>query len=544
METESPIDSSYVVGPRLDVPAMTVPDVLERWASQRAAHPAVMHESDAATYGQLLERVEAMSQRLATLDLPAGARVALLLDNSVDWVVAFLACSYLGLAAVPINTRLTASEIRFILEQSEARCLLAQKSFGRSELRDLLTELEITSVDERPVSLRHVAHVIGIDADESEGAVLALQNLPSGEVPSRRDALDAVGLVQFTSGTTGFPKGACLTQRAIVWNAWLVGERLGMGAEDRMYSPMPFYHVGGAVLSLLLTLVRGATLYFPTRFDAQRMLAAIDDHACTVVAGVETMLVRLGEGIARGGFSGHSVRAGWGGGPSQYFDMFPGFVSIYGLSENSPNAAMAHYTDPLEIRRDTCGHPQPGIEIGIAPLDDDGEAWVETGEVGEIRLRGWSVMKGYLNDEEATQRTITPAGWLRTGDLGRLEDGRLIFVGRAKDTVRIGGEIVASREIESVLEQHPRVAAAFVVATPDAEYMEVPTAFVQTTDRSWGDELAGELHSFATARMARFKVPRYFLECQDPPLTESGKVQKAKLQRVFLEQDNRGHGAI
>ena len=509
---------------------------LERIAAHSPNKVGFIHEGQTLTYGELLEQANALAAGLVELGLEPGEATAVLLDNSLEWIICFYGLALVGSPTIPVNTRLIAEEISYVLEHSGAALLIAGEKHGRSNLAETLAQIKLAdpqTAKERFGQLRQVIQVGGVPAP---GCKSWQDTLQTNAAPVRLGGPDSIGLVQYTSGTTGFPKGVMLTQNQILRNAHAVGTRLGARSNDVMYSPMPFFHVGGAVLSVLLTATHGATLIFPRRFSAEHMLTTIDEYKCTLTAGVETMLLALQEHPLAETFSGASIRGAWGAGLDEIFEFLPGFVSIYGLSENSPNAAMAYFDESLHLRRDTCGWVQSDVELGIADPDATGEpVWRHRGEVGEIRIRGWSVMQGYLNDAGATARTIDEQGWLHTGDLGLIDEhSALHFEGRIYDTIRIGGEVVAAREIERVLGQHENVRAAHAVGIADNRYGEVPFAFIETVDGLWDTRLENELKTLAQTGLAAFKMPRGYLPCDDVPLTESGKVQKRLLTERYL----------
>jgi len=513
-------------------------DAAARWQPGKVA---LAHGEQALTFGDLGRQAEALAGGLERLGIRPGSPTVVLMDNRPEWVVTFFALAMVGSPIIPLNPRFVPREMAYVLEHSGAGCLVASDRFGRTTLAERLAELA-PAIEGQGRELRldrfpHLHHVVRLGGERplpwaSDWARL----LEGGRATARQGGPASVGLIQYTSGTTGFPKGVMLRQDQILRNAWCVGARLGLRPTDVMYSPMPFFHVGGAVLSILFTVQRGATLIVPDRFDPEHMLDTIEREACTVTAGVETMFRRLMDHPRYERFAGASLRAGWGAGPREIFDRLPGFVNIYGLSENSPNAAMAFFDEPLARRRDSCGWIQPGMELGIARAERFENEWLPLGERGEIRIRGWGVMQGYLNDADTTARTVSRDGWLHTGDFGAIDvDGAVHFLGRMKDTIRVGGEVVGAGEIEAVLARHPKVRSVYVVGIPDPFYGEVPIAWVVSAD---GADIERELMHLAQEQLAKFKVPRHVRLCLDAdlPITESGKVQKYVLRDRFLAE--------
>lgn len=506
--------------------------VLDAVAARSPSKPALICRGHETSYEELAVRSRRLAGGLAAAGMHAGESAVLLMDNSPEWVATFFALARLGCATVAVNPRFVPREIAYILKQSGSSMLIATRAFGRTTLVDLLHEIAPdVRTDGRHITTARFPELrtlVAMGKGPTVDGALDYAAIEAGpELIGDLDRSSDVGIVQYTSGTTGFPKGVMLRQSQVLRNAVCVGRRLGARPSDRFYSPMPFFHVGGSVLSILLTVANGATLIFHPTFDPEEMLRTIDAQRCTLTAGVETMFLRLMRLPEFESFEGRSLRAGWGAAYPAVFDHLSGFVSIYGMSEASPNAAMAYWDEPLKYRRDACGWVQEGIELGISDRDSQTNEWLPIGEHGEIRVRGWSVMAGYLNDPEVTAQTITPDGWLRTGDIGWIDDeGAVHFVGRAKETIRVGGELVSAREVEAVYADHPNVRAACVLPLADPKYLEVPVLFVEIKD---APALEAELIDYGRRHLAYYKVPRRVIFVRDWPVTESGKIQKFKL---------------
>jgi fatty-acyl-CoA synthase len=337
-------------------------------------------------------------------------------------------------------------------------------------------------------------------------------------------------LIQFTSGTTAYPKGAMLTHDNMLRDAWAAGTRIGIRPQDRYFNCRPFFHVAGSTLSALMALVAGATLVTLPTFEAGAALELLERERCTLISGNDTIFQML---------MGHEdfpkrklqLRGGWAAaGPQtmrKIIDVLGAkeICAAYGLSEASPNVVMSDWRDPEELRVNGLAMPHEGVELRISPE-------------GEIQVRGWNVMRGYCNNAEANAKAFTEDGWLRTGDLGELTaDGRLRMVGRLKDVFRVGGENVAPAEVEEVLLSHPAVETAQVIGVPDARLGEVPAAYVTLKAGARAEE--GELIAWCKARSANFRVPRYLRIVDDFEaigMTASGKVQKTKLREHALRE--------
>ena len=336
-------------------------------------------------------------------------------------------------------------------------------------------------------------------------------------------------LIQFTSGTTAYPKGVVLTHDNMLRNAWAAGSRFGVRPEDRYYNCRPFFHVGGSTLSALASLVFGACLVTLPSFEAGAVLKMLESERCTLTSGNDTIFQML-MGHAEFDPGKLCLRGGWAAAGPQTMQRIIDVMgareicAAYGLSEASPNVVMSDWRDSEALRVEGLAKPLEGVEVRI--------------QEGEIQVRGWSVMRGYYNNPEQTAKAFTPDGWLRTGDLGALnEDGRLRMVGRLKDVFRVGGENVAPAEVEEVLLAHPAVQTAQVVGVPDARLGEVPCAYVTLRDGMSAAE--EDLVAWAKQRCANFRVPRYLRivdNFDSIGMTASGKVQKVKLREHALKE--------
>ena len=348
-----------------------------------------------------------------------------------------------------------------------------------------------------------------------------------------------MALIQYTSGTTAYPKGVMLTHRNMMLDAWHVGRRLGLRQGDRYFSGRPLFHVAGTTLSMLASLAAGACYITAPSFDVATVLKVMEEERCTMTSANDTMFLMLMNHpdfrperlLVRGGMAAVSPEVG-----RQVVerigmrDMCVG----YGLSESSPNCALSPYDDDLEKRIAGYAYPLPGLEVKIFGPDSD--EMLPAGTPGEIRVRGWSLMKGYYNMPEATAKTIDAAGWLHTGDLGVAdEQGRICFIDRLKDMLRVGGENVAPADVEGVLHAHPAVELAKVVGVPDPRLVEVVAAYVV---RKAGATVTPEdLIAWCKERCAGFKVPRYvrFVDSFDAiGMTASSKIQRNKLREYAL----------
>jgi len=480
----------------------TLGALLGKQARERGGVEAVVTPATRVSYEELFREAKSAAGAMQAMGLERGDHVGVLMGNDEKWLALFYGAALIGAVTVPVNTRFKAAEVEYCVKQADCKALFYVPRFMKQDFASFVQGLEILKVD-------------------------VSAGLPQGQLRPVDVSPDEVLLIQFTSGTTAYPKGVMLTHDMMLRDAWAAGTRVGIRPEDRYFNCRPFFHVAGSTLSALMSLVAGATLVTLPAFEAGPALEMMERERCTLVSGNDTIFQML---------MGHedfpkrklSLRGGWAAaGPQtmrRIIDVLGAkqICAAYGLSEASPNVVMSDWREPEELRVQGLPLPLPGVEVRI--------------NEGEIQVRGWNVMKGYYNNSEATAKAFTEDGWLRTGDLGELTpDGRLRMVGRLKDVFRVGGENVAPAEVEEVLLAHPAVETAQVIGVPDARLGEVPCAYV--TLKSKANEL--ELIEWCKTRMAGFRVPRYLRIVEDFEaigMTASGKVQKAKLREHALRE--------
>ena len=457
------------------------------------------------TYKELKEKAESAAGSMQALGIGKGDPVAILMPNGEQWLSLFYGAALIGAVTVPVNTRFKAAEIDFCLKQSGAKALFYVDRFLNIDFGKMVRETGFATAIE-------------------------VSRLGTGKYIPVSVKPDDLLLIQFTSGTTAYPKGAMLTHDNMLRNAWAAGTRIGVRADDRYFNCRPFFHVGGSTLSALMSLVFGCSLATLPTFEAGAALEMLERERCTLISGNDTIFQML---MGHADFPRRklALRGGWAAaGPQTMRAIIErlGMKSVcaaYGLSEASPNVVMSDWREPEELRVQGLALPLPGLELRIS-------------NEGEIQVRGWSLMRGYVNNPESTAQAFTPDGWLRTGDLGELTaDGRLRMVGRLKDVFRVGGENVAPAEVEEVLLAHPAVETAQVVGVPDARLGEVPCAYV--TLKSGFEVTEEDLKSWTKERSANFRVPRYLRivpDFESIGMTASGKVQKAKLREHALKE--------
>jgi len=488
-------------------------------AAQAPRAEALVTPTRRLTYGELLAAAQGIARAMHGLGLRKGDHAAILMGNDEHWLTLFYGAALLGVVAVPVNTRFKAAELEFCLRQADCKAIFLAPKFLNHDYGAMLRRIEA-----RLPLLEHQV-VLGEDSWREFAALDRGRKIPSKVGP------DDLLLIQFTSGTTAYPKGVMLTHDNMLRNAWAAGARIGVQPQDRTFNCRPFFHVGGSTLSALVCLVHGACLVTLPTFEAGAALAMMETERCTLTSGNDTIFQLL---------MGHPdfpkrrlcLRGGWAAaGPETMSKIIhelgaKHICAAYGLSEASPNVVMSDWRDAEALRVQGLATPLPGLQLRT--LD------------GEIQVRGWSVMRGYYNNPEATAQAFTQDGWLRTGDLGELHaGGRLRMLGRLKDVFRVGGENVAPAEVEQVLLAHPAVESAQVVGVPDARLGEVACAYV--TLKAGRSLTEDALLAWTRERCANFRVPRYLRIVRDFEaigMTASGKVQKGRLREFALKEFN------
>jgi fatty-acyl-CoA synthase len=500
----------------------------------------------------LAAEVERFACGLLHLGVGRGEHVAVWLPNLPEYVVAEFALARLGAAMVPVNLRYKTSELEYVLRQSDATTLLLHPQLFDIDFLGMLRKV-CPEIDRGPADGLRCRALPGlrrvITLGEPAPGLLCYQDvLRRGDQPELAAVLraresevtpESMVLLQYTSGTTAFPKAVMLAHGQVLRNAFQMAVRAGIESDDRVLSVMPMFHVGGSVCALLGSVTVGYSLYLGPKFDAAETLRVIEEEHITTYIGLEAMFlaIRHHEDFSRR--SRDSLVKGWAAGTSSLLRMVAEEIgirnvcSLYGLSEASPNVCIADWRDPFEKRIGTMGRPQPGLKVKI--IDPTTGETLRHSERGEICVRGWSVMKGYYNKPEETRAAIDPEGWLHTGDQGLVdEDGYLVWCGRLKDMLRVGGENVSALEVENFLCSHPHVRAAAVVGVPDERLGEVGLAFIQL--KSGAQATEEEIIAYCRERIAVFKVPGYVRFVEQFEMTGSGKIQKFRMREQALEE--------
>ena len=545
-----------------------VGELLTRLAERQPDREAVVAPTQGVrwSFAELERRARRVGRGLLALGIRPGERVAVWANNLAEWVVLQFAAAKVGAVLVTMNTALRRAEAEYLLKQSEARALVLAPGFKGvdylEELAGVVPELFRGSPEElRPARLPELRHVIVLGDQAPPGARTwaeleeAAARVPEAELDrgEARLQLDEVINMQYTSGTTGFPKGAMLSHRNIVNNGYWVGEQQRLSAGDRVCTPVPLFHCFGCVIAVLGSFTHGATLVLVPQFEPGLVLETVAGERCTALYGVPTMFLALLEHPERDRFDLASLRTGIMAGslcPEELLRRvrrelhLPELTIAYGLTEASPAVTQTAIADPEPFCSATVGRPLPEVEVKI--VDPQTGQTVSRGQAGELWTRGYLVMKGYFNNPEATRLAVTPDGWLRTGDLAAQdEQGYLTITGRLTEMIIRGGENIYPKEIEEGLRQHPKVSDAAVYGVPSRTYGEEVAAAIRLAPGASASP--EEIQEFCRGRMADYKIPRYLEFVDGFPQTASGKIQKFKLReraRRDLALEGRGPAGL
>jgi fatty-acyl-CoA synthase len=516
----------------------TIGENLRRVVEQHGDREALVVRSQGyrATYRELWEQTARAARGLMARGVEPGDRVGIWAPNRFEWVIVQYATARIGAILVNINPAYKGTELEYVLNQSGIGLLLLSRAFRQSDYVGMLG-----SVRDRCPSLRD-----SLVLDDDWDALLAdADRVPEAALSEREAALqfdDAIN-IQYTSGTTGFPKGATLSHHNILNNGFFIGETLGYGPEDRVCIPVPFYHCFGMVLGNLACTTHGSCMVIPGEaFDPQSVLETVQAERCTSLYGVPTMFIAELDHPEFERFDLSSLRTGIMAGSPCPIEVMRRVQSrmhmqevtiCYGMTETSPVSTQTALDDPLEKQVGSVGRVHPHVEIKI--VDPASGAIVLRDAPGELCTRGYSVMLGYWNNDEATRGAIDAARWMHTGDLATMdEEGYVNIVGRIKDMIIRGGENIYPREIEEYLYTHPDVSDVQVIGVPSARYGEEVMAWVKV--REGASLSTDDLDAYCRGKIATYKIPRYWKLVDGFPMTVTGKIQKFRMREQAVDE--------
>ena len=505
----------------------------------------VVHQSIRWSYAELKQRADRMAAGLIALGLQPGDRIGIWASNCAEWVVTQIASAKAGLILVNINPAYRLSELQYCLRKVGCRALVTAERTKSSDylrmLQSLIPELSgATNAELHSEVLPELRWVMRLGEERTPG-FLNFADIPALAGPSEAARLQAIGSnlqpdspvnIQFTSGTTGRPKGATLSHLNILNNAFFVGRGMHLTECDRICIPVPLYHCFGMVMGNLAAITHGATMIYPAEtFDPRCTLKTIQEERATAVYGVPTMFIAELDHPEFSSYDLSTLRTGIMAGSPCPIELMKrvvrdmhldGITICYGMTETSPVSFQSSIDDSLERRVSTVGRVSPHVQVKV--IDSEGQC-VPRGVQGELCTRGYSVMIGYWDDEQQTRETLDRAGWLRTGDLGVIdEEGYAHITGRLKDMIIRGGENIYPRELEEYLFRHEKILAVQVFGVPDGKFGEEVCAWIQLKSGVVASE--AEIREFCQGQIAHYKIPRYIRFVSEFPLTATGKVQK------------------
>jgi fatty-acyl-CoA synthase len=545
-------DPSYVHGAS-DLPLIGEPigPYLDAIAARFGDNDALIvpHQDIHWTYTEFNDLVTRLAAGLLKLGLQPGARVGIWSQNCAEWVLVQFATARAGLIMVNINPAYRRSELEYVLDKVQCSALILSPAFKSSDyigmIQDVVPEIRHSTPGAlQSGRLPQLRHVIRLGAEHTPGMLnfdMLLAEPGAAAMAYLNKVQDSIQFddpvnIQFTSGTTGSPKGATLSHHNILNNGFFIGEAMKLSDRDRLCIPVPLYHCFGMVLGNLACVTHGATMVFPGEsFEPEAVLKTVEAQRCTALHGVPTMFIAILDHPEFGRYDLTTLRTGIMAGspcPAEVMSrvigkMHMGEITIaYGMTETSPVSFQSSVDDPVALRVSTIGRVHPHLEVKI--VDGEGRI-VPRGVKGELLTRGYSVMLGYWGDDEKTRETIDAARWMHTGDLAIIDaDGFAAIVGRAKDMVIRGGENIYPREVEEFLYRHPKVLDVQCVGVPDQKYGEELCACIILRPGQEASE--EEIREFCRGQIAHYKVPRYVRFVSAFPMTVTGKIQKFVLR--------------
>ncbi|MEO6181609.1 MAG: AMP-binding protein [Verrucomicrobiota bacterium] len=537
----------------------TIGDLLDDVVATHGANEAVVSvfENKRLTYSAFLDEVNCCARALIAIGIQKGDRVGVWSTNCVTWIVIQFATAKIGAIQVNINPAYRRQELEFALQQSECNALISGEGFKDADYAQMLQELipDLSNADPHadfsPKKFPHLRRVIYLGEQRKAGMLgwselMPLHQRISPAMLSERQAaldFDEVINIQYTSGTTGFPKGAMLSHHNILNNGYWAGVLLNFTHKDRLCIPVPFYHCFGMVLGNLTCVTHGATIVLPApHFSPLATLQAVAKERCTALHGVPTMFIAELEHPQFREFDLSSLRTGVMAGAPCPIEVMKRVISEMhcdqitigcGMTEASPLCNMTKPDDPLELRVSTIGRVVPHQEQKV--VDPESGRILPCGKPGELCYRGYQIMRGYYNNPEGTKNAIDPYGWMHSGDLAVMDErGYVKITGRLKDLIIRGGENIYPREVEEFLFTHPKIAEAAVFGVPDSHYGEQVTAWIKLKDGATLTEK--ETREFCKGKITDHKVPYRIKFVTEFPTTVTGKIQKFRMREISVEE--------
>lgn len=535
---------------------LTIGKLLEKTAADAPDHEAVVYPDRGLryTYREFDQLCRKVAKGLMALGIDKGEHVAIWASNTPEWLTAQFASAKAGAVLVTANTNYQLSELEYVLKQSDATTLILMESYRGTSYIDILCKLIPELKEGEPGRLASerlpfLKNIILLGDQRHPGMylwddLLKLSGSVSEKALDRRmerlKEHDVINM-QYTSGTTGFPKGVMLTHSNLANNAANIAECMNLSKKDRMCIPVPFFHCFGCVLGTLACVTAGATMVPVQEFSPKEVLSAVETEKCTALHGVPTMFIAELNDPDFASYDLSSLRTGIMAGSNCPIEVMKKVIDnmgmseitiAYGQTEASPVITQTRVNDSLKRRVETVGRALPNVEVKITEPGTNRE--VERGVQGELCTRGYHVMKGYYKNPEATAAVIDEDGFLHTGDLAVMdEEGYCRITGRLKDMIIRGGENIYPREIEEFLYKHPDILDVQIVGVPDETFGEEVSAWIKL--KSGASMTADELKEYCKGKIARYKIPRYIAFVEEFPMTASGKVQKFKLREQALE---------
>ncbi|USZ15778.1 AMP-binding protein [Moraxella sp. FZFQ2102] len=556
----APLTMSYDKGPSAPLIESTIGEFFDAMTAKNPEQTAIVsvHQNIRMSYRELQSKANQLASAMINMGLQKGDRVGIWSHNNVEWVIMLLAAAKAGLVLVNINPAYRIFELEYALNKVDCQVLVLMRHFKSSDYARMIQEMAPESLHQNYknlelVRLPNLKRVVWIDSPDSTENFGFMQRfsdwITEGDEHDPRIAERAKKLkadnpvnIQFTSGTTGTPKGATLTHRNILNNGYFIGEMMNLTDADRLCIPVPMYHCFGMVLGVLAILTHGGTVVYPNDgFDPITVLETVEKEKCTGLHGVPTMFIAELDHPDFDKYDLSSLRTGIMAGSSCPIEVMRRVIDkmhmnevtiAYGMTETSPVSCQTNKFSPLEKQVSTVGLVQPNLEVKI--VDPDTGEIVPIGETGELLTKGYSVMLGYWNDTSKTAEAIVD-GWMHTGDLATMdEDGYVKIVGRSKDMVIRGGENIYPVEIENYLYRHPKIRDVQIVGVPDEKYGEVLAAWI--IPKKGKDITVDEIKEFCRDHIAHYKIPTYYRFVEEFPMTVTGKIQKFKIVEAMKEE--------